>query len=702
MRAGAALTSCAFAVFGAAAIHCHPMDSLSAGDVFAGQYRLEVVLGEGGFSIVWLATEAGTNRQVALKLLKPDDGTTYSRTTRARFDREVQILATLRDPHTVKLFGHGERDGILYMVFEHLPGIDLSELLRQRGRLDPAEVIHVLRQLLCSLQEAHRAGLIHRDLKPQNVRVFASEGDLLTVRLLDFGIARGTDDSHPSVTKTGELIGTPRYMSPEQLTDRPLTPASDIYSLGMVALEMLAGPDALPDNALGSQLDRLRSGYMFAVPGGAQVEAALGAIIGRMTARSPSDRYQAAHAVLEALDRIAQPPPQTTAAALPKPPDGRKRVVAIIGGLVVVAVIVALVEDHQSEPPSIARGPGVAAQLNPLVKSPPAGLDESVTRTVEPDVGPTSEPVADVGPAPELVADVVPLAVVTGDHEPPPVVPSVGCRTGPNESGWLELGDPAESFYVPPNLDQTEPRPLVIVLHSLEAGPRESVEKMGFAELASHEGFMIAAPSNAIYSWGRIRLREVWPSGTESVVHAAYDNARRSLCVDESRVFVVGDTDGGRMLRRLQCEPWVRGIAVNAFLDFEDVSPPCDDPIPAIWILPTDSLKIPLDGSPTCPQKMRRTHSLAQLEQAFWKRNRCVGEARESFSSSDLRSSCSTWSCETPLTVCLVGGGFGWWELDVLKTFPCSEPQPGPFPRAEKIWEFFEIAVPPARSAAPD
>ncbi len=284
------------------------------GELFEGRFRIDERLGQGGFAIVFGATD-DTGRPVALKLLQPDDDAGYARDTRARFDRELAILSTLHDPHTVQLYEHGQSaDGVLYAVFERLPGRDLSDVLRECGQLEPGIVEHVLRQLLSSLREAHRHGIIHRDIKPANVRVYAHGEDVWFVKLLDFGIARATDQGSPAVTKTGELIGTPRYMSPEQLTGKPLTPASDIYSLGVMTFELLIGSASLHGNRWADQLDRLASGHLFAVPDGPG-SAPLFELAGRMTSRDASKRLQTSDAVVSVLDG----PPAIEASRRPPP-----------------------------------------------------------------------------------------------------------------------------------------------------------------------------------------------------------------------------------------------------------------------------------------------------------------------------------------------------------------------------------------------
>ena len=386
------------------------MQDLQPGDIFDNRYRVEHRLGQGGSAEVWLATELESTRRVALKILKPDEGDRYAANTRARFEREVKIIAGLRDPHTVTLLQHGESDNRLYLVFEYVPGHDLSELLQQRGRLTPPAVIHIVRQLASSLSEAHDEGLIHRDLKPENVRVFEVAGDPLTVRLLDFGIARATDDGHPSITKTGELVGTPRYMSPEQLTGQPLTPASDIYSLGMLTLEMLAGREVLPGNRWGDQLDRLHSGHLM-VPDSGERGASLTAIVQRMTAREPVDRYQSIHAVVAALDRLEHRATRTVpslATAPREPPRTWRRYAVVLAVLLVVGggLWAFLAEDQPPQAPVI-----IEKRANPLVRGHlSAEAEPEEDRPAAPDVG--------------LDLDLVPLADAS-------VIPSPGCGRPP-------------------------------------------------------------------------------------------------------------------------------------------------------------------------------------------------------------------------------------------------------------------------------
>lgn len=288
------------------------MDLPEPGKQFQSKYHLHDVLGEGGFATVYRAEDVGAKRIVALKILKPIDGE-YPPAIESRFQREVRVVASLRDPHTVTMFDFGRSDdGLLFMVFEYVPGSDLSQLITERGALTQSETVHILSQVLQSLREAHQAGLLHRDIKPENIRLSEYMGDPLRVTLLDFGIAKpvkpGSDMS--AITHSGALVGTPRYMSPEQLLERELTPASDIYSLGLVAYEMLVGTPAIRGNQLSDQLRILAGAEILRLPYDAAVQPAMRRIVDRMISKDPTVRLQTAEQVLRTLASLHTPEPQ--------------------------------------------------------------------------------------------------------------------------------------------------------------------------------------------------------------------------------------------------------------------------------------------------------------------------------------------------------------------------------------------------------
>jgi len=215
------------------------------GRVLQQQYRLDKLLGEGGMGAVYRGEQLSVSRPVAIKLIagKIAENPECVR----RFRREAEAMAKLRHPNTVRLydFGVAEPDSKhpeLYMVMELLEGSDLSEQLPRRGRLSPEEALFVTRQVLEALAEAHSLGIVHRDLKPANIFLSHVHGGRTLVKVMDFGIA-GIEqtEGNTKLTMTGAVMGTPAYMSPEQAQGKLVDGRSDLYSLGVVLFEMLAG-----------------------------------------------------------------------------------------------------------------------------------------------------------------------------------------------------------------------------------------------------------------------------------------------------------------------------------------------------------------------------------------------------------------------------------------------------------------------------
>jgi len=214
------------------------------GTTLAGRYRIVSKIGEGGMGAVFVAEQPmGTKtRKVAIKTLH--DNLSQDPSVRERFQRECAIVSELEHPHTIQVFDFGTtEDGTLYIVMELAQGKSLADVITKDGALEPARAKAILTQIGSALGEAHRRGIIHRDLKPDNVLLTQRAGENDFVKLLDFGIAKRSqeDPNEAKLTQAGTVIGTPPYMSPEQFTGQALSPASDIYSLGVMAYEMVTG-----------------------------------------------------------------------------------------------------------------------------------------------------------------------------------------------------------------------------------------------------------------------------------------------------------------------------------------------------------------------------------------------------------------------------------------------------------------------------
>jgi serine/threonine-protein kinase len=204
------------------------------GDVIADRYELEELCGSGGMSSVFRSRDLQLDRSVAIKILHERfvDDPEYVE----RFRREARAVARLSHPHIVTVIDRGEDGGRQYIVFEHVDGENLKELVARTGPLPVRRAVELALAVADGLAFAHDHGLVHRDVKPQNV-LLSREGD---VKVTDFGIARSLDVEH-GVTQTGTVLGTGEYLAPEQASGQPVSPATDVYSLGVVLWELLVG-----------------------------------------------------------------------------------------------------------------------------------------------------------------------------------------------------------------------------------------------------------------------------------------------------------------------------------------------------------------------------------------------------------------------------------------------------------------------------
>jgi serine/threonine-protein kinase len=202
-----------------------------------GRYRVLRRIGDGAHATVWEATELATGESVAVKVLRDE---VLGLEDVQRLAQEVEILRQLQHPGIVKLHGTGvTREGSPYVVMELLDGLSLREVLHERGLLPHAEVRHILSQVCCALVEAHKAGVVHRDVKPENVLL--SGHDRRTAKLVDFGTAKRLDPHAPVLTFDNKILGTPHYMAPERAMGRPVGGAADVYAVAVMAYEMLSG-----------------------------------------------------------------------------------------------------------------------------------------------------------------------------------------------------------------------------------------------------------------------------------------------------------------------------------------------------------------------------------------------------------------------------------------------------------------------------
>jgi len=276
--------------------------TVSAGDsrvgTTFGKYKITGVLGKGGMGEVYEAYDSEIRRTVALKIIKNEFAN--DRNYRMRFERESHAAAKLQEPHVIPIHGYGEIDGALFIDMRLVRGTDLQSLL-QRGPLDPQRAVAIITQIASALDAAHAEGLIHRDVKPQNVIVTPAD----FAYLVDFGIAEVVGDTR--LTGFGNAIGSWAYMAPERFTDHQVTTAVDVYSLTCVLYESLTGrrpfPSDSPEAALGAHLGSPPPRPSVANP---KVPSGFDDVVARGMAKDPDDRYGSAGALGRAATRALQ------------------------------------------------------------------------------------------------------------------------------------------------------------------------------------------------------------------------------------------------------------------------------------------------------------------------------------------------------------------------------------------------------------
>ena len=272
---------------------------MAPGTVFAGRYVIEQVLGRGGMGIVYRAKDRELDEIVAIKTL-PGDVLARAPEEVERFKREIRLARKITHRNVLRTYDYGEANGMYFISMEFVRGYSLAEMLEKNPRLAPRAALGIARQVCRGLQAAHEEGIIHRDIKPQNVLI-DSRGE---VKLMDFGIARMSENKE-ALTSAGLIIGTPHYMSPEQIQARPLDPRTDVYSMGVLIYEMLCGQRPFDDPTLTAVLTaHITQPPRPPIELRPEIGPEVNRIILRCLAKDPAHRYANAGELLQDLDRL--------------------------------------------------------------------------------------------------------------------------------------------------------------------------------------------------------------------------------------------------------------------------------------------------------------------------------------------------------------------------------------------------------------
>ena len=309
-------------------------EGLEKGTILAGRYEILQMLGRGGMGAVYKARDTELDRIVALKLIRPE--LARNPEILQRFKQELILARQVTHKNVIRIFDLGQSDGIKFITMDFVEGQDLRALLLEKGKFPPEQAARTMLQICRALEAAHSEGVIHRDLKPQNIMIDAGG----RVYVMDFGIARSA--YLPGMTQTGALIGTPEYMSPEQARGEKLTERSDLFSLGVIFYELLTGKSPYPADApLATLWKRLQEKAKPPVEIDPTVPKPLSDIVVKALELEPEKRFPGAREMAQQLEIWLGPSAGSSTIFLPAPgaPAYWKWASAALGVLLVAAVV---------------------------------------------------------------------------------------------------------------------------------------------------------------------------------------------------------------------------------------------------------------------------------------------------------------------------------------------------------------------------
>ncbi len=690
-----------------------------SGTILDQRFRLHRLVGAGGMGQVYEATQLSVERRVAVKILPTER---LGERARERFFREARAVAGVEHPCIIRIvdFGEDVDAGLLYLAMDYVEGGSLWDVMRH-GALRPEVALQLGIRLAAGLEEAHRSGVVHRDLKPDNVMLsVASDGRVEPV-IVDFGIARMDGAGEPRLTETGEVIGTPGYMAPEQARGGHATTSVDLYALGAILFEAVSGRELFPASSAVEMLMRKMQedapSVAEAVDGSKALDPRAVALIDQLVAREERHRPDTAsevHARLATIlgDRVL----------LTTDPSNRYADWFEATGTTPRERTLETTRPRAAGRPTVREAPGnqppgrSAVRSFATLVSVAAGvagllfaLFWGVSRLAD---DPTPRPSTTSVPTPPAA----PAAVLAVPEARPPDVPDLApspptCAPFDFEHE-LTVGTPVSgtwSFYAPRSYDPSVPHPVVVLFHNTGSNAARARDDLGFRELADEQGFVLLSlqtpPTEENQFVGDLTLRawrNDWP-----VIVAHFERAMRSLresyCVDPERIYAVAHGSGVFGMWGASCR--TRAFAATASVGgrptggtLHNCGP--ERPQAHISIVAKEDEKFPIDGGATPCRPDVEAPDREESDELWKTRNGCGGKPRPY--PTDPDGDCRTWSCERPYVSC-VPDGPGGWGTDVRRTEDLSvqvaemfleiadcEVLESDFPFARVAWSFLK------------
>ncbi len=280
---------------------------LQPGVTLVGRYQLERAVGQGAYGAIYAAVDAVSHERVAIKALPPA-GETTSKTAQGRFKREMTVIESLVHPNIISLYDYGQTDqGVPFMVLEYVEGTTLESYVKHNP-LPLRDGLDVMLQLMGALSAAHGKGVIHRDLKPANVMVISDHHDAISIKVLDFGMAKVLsklgDESIVALTREGVAVGTPRYIAPEQARGLEVGPYTDLYAAGLLMYEIFTGERAVKADTIEAAVSAHVSKEPLPLPEGDRIPRVVMPILHKLLAKRIADRYQEPRDVIADLQHV--------------------------------------------------------------------------------------------------------------------------------------------------------------------------------------------------------------------------------------------------------------------------------------------------------------------------------------------------------------------------------------------------------------